>query len=259
MTTNPAPWLVFSDLDGTLGIEGQQIPLRNRQAIRRFVENGGRFGICTGRSPESARDFLQDIQVNAPSVVNGGCALYDFATGQVSQEQLLPPACAAAAESLAREFPDCSLVAVNRRGYWQIPGGGMPPRYPALSLEQVERPLYRLILMAPPEQTAAIARRAEALALPGIRIERTAPDFVELMNANAGKREALERLCRANGIPLDRVAFIGDFYNDLDLMRCAGLSACVSEAPREVRSQCALVLSGCMDGAVADFLEALSG
>ena len=42
-------------------------------------------------------------------------------------------------------------------------------------------------------------------------------------------------------------------------MRCAGLSACVSEAPREVRSQCALVLSGCMDGAVADFLEALSG
>lgn len=79
MTTNPAPWLVFSDLDGTLGIEGQQIPLRNRQAIRRFVENGGRFGICTGRSPESARDFLQDIPVNAPSVVNGGCALYDFA------------------------------------------------------------------------------------------------------------------------------------------------------------------------------------
>lgn len=139
----------------------------------------------------------------------------------------------------------------------RIVDGGVD--YPALSLEQVERPLYRLILMAPPEQTAAIARRVEALALPGIRIERTAPDFVELMNANAGKREALERLCRANGIPLDRVAFIGDFYNDLDLMRCAGLSACVSEAPREVRSQCALVLSGCMDGAVADFLEALSG
>lgn len=252
------PWVVFSDLDGTLGIEGRQIPLRNRQAIRRFVEKGGQFGICTGRSPDSAREFLQDIPVNAPSVVNGGCALYNFDTGELTQEKLLPESSLLPAERLAEEFPESSLVVVNRRGYWQIPKGGMEPRYPEATLDSLERPFYRIILMAPPEQTEVIARRAREQFIPGVRIERTAPDFVEIMNEDAGKLEALERLCRVNGLPLERVAFIGDFYNDLELMRHAGLSACVSEAPREVQSQCALVLSGCMDGAVADFLEALA-
>ena len=34
-----------------------------------------------------------------------------------------------------------------------------------------------------------------------------------------------------------------------------GLSACVNNAPQEVKDCCDMVLSDCMDGAVAEFIE----
>ena len=44
---------IFADVDGTLGIGGIGIPEKNRLAIRKYVEEGGSFGVCTGRSPDS--------------------------------------------------------------------------------------------------------------------------------------------------------------------------------------------------------------
>ena len=38
-------------------------------------------------------------------------------------------------------------------------------------------------------------------------------------------------------------------------LKAAGLSACVKNAPQEVKDCCDMVLSDCMDGAVAEFIE----
>ena len=36
---------IFADVDGTLGIGGIGIPEKNRLAIRKYVEEGGSFGV----------------------------------------------------------------------------------------------------------------------------------------------------------------------------------------------------------------------
>ena len=43
-------FIVISDVDGTLIDHEIGVPKRNRDAIYRFIEAGGRFGIATGRS-----------------------------------------------------------------------------------------------------------------------------------------------------------------------------------------------------------------
>ncbi|MFR6589873.1 MAG: HAD family hydrolase [Gallintestinimicrobium sp.] len=45
------------------------------------------------------------------------------------------------------------------------------------------------------------------------------------------------------------------FFNDIGALKAAGLSACVKNAPQEVKDCCDMVLSDCMDGAVAEFIE----
>ena len=77
---------IFADVDGTLGIGGIGIPEKNRLAIRKYVEEGGSFGVCTGRSPDSVKGFIGDLPINTLSVVNGGCALYDFQKGEYLDE-----------------------------------------------------------------------------------------------------------------------------------------------------------------------------
>ena len=78
---------------------------------------------------------------------------------------------------------------------------------------------------------------------------------MEIMNEASGKGDALRRACRYLGGTAEEAAFIGDFFNDIGALKAAGLSACVKNAPREVKDCCDMVLSDCMDGAVAEFIE----
>ena len=89
----------------------------------------------------------------------------------------------------------------------------------------------------------------------GVRIEHTEDTLVEIMNEASGKGDALRRACRYLGGSVEEAAFIGDFYNDIGALKAAGLSACVKNAPQEVKDCCDMVLSDCMDGAVAEFIE----
>ena len=79
--------------------------------------------------------------------------------------------------------------------------------------------------------------------------------MVEIMNEASGKGDALRRACRYLGGTAEEAAFIGDFFNDIGALKAAGLSACVKNAPQEVKDCCDMVLSDCMDGAVAEFIE----
>ena len=103
---------IFADVDGTLGIGGIGIPAKNRLAIRKYVEEGGSFGVCTGRSPDSVKGFIGDLPINTLSVVNGGCALYDFQKGEYLDELCVEEDALQFAFSMKKElkqFTECRI------------------------------------------------------------------------------------------------------------------------------------------------------
>ena len=51
---------------------------------------------------------------------------------------------------------------------------------------------------------------------------------------------------------------IGDFYNDLELIRDADFGAAVYAAPDEIKQLANYVTCTCEDGAVADFINQIS-
>ncbi len=70
--------LLTVDYDRTLTAPDSTIPRRNLDAIRYFMDNGGKFTINTGRSvPMSAKNILHKIPVNAPLLLYSGSAAYD--------------------------------------------------------------------------------------------------------------------------------------------------------------------------------------
>ena len=70
--------MIISDLDGTLIPRGGVISPENKAAIAHFVEEGGRFAIATGRTPEAADGYVEGLPINAPSVFFNGAMLYDW-------------------------------------------------------------------------------------------------------------------------------------------------------------------------------------
>ncbi|MBV8727506.1 MAG: HAD hydrolase family protein, partial [Candidatus Eremiobacteraeota bacterium] len=71
----------------------------------------------------------------------------------------------------------------------------------------------------------------------------------------AGKREALTRLCADFQIPAERVMAIGDSRNDLPMLRWAGTGVAMGNAPSEVRDSIRYVTGTNDEDGVAEAME----
>ena len=67
--------LICSDLDGTICNSKGEISKENIDAINYFIENGGRFSLSTGRSPQYVKKL---IYCNAPVIALNGAMIYDI-------------------------------------------------------------------------------------------------------------------------------------------------------------------------------------
>jgi len=70
------------------------------------------------------------------------------------------------------------------------------------------------------------------------------------------KAEYLKNFTEINGLLSENIAYIGDDLNDLQAMRCAGISACPKDAAPEVKAYCDFILpkkGG--EGVVRSFVE----
>ncbi|MBE6934087.1 MAG: HAD-IIB family hydrolase [Ruminococcaceae bacterium] len=99
--------LLTADFDRTLTNQNGQVPVRNLEAIRYFMENGGAFTVNTGRSLPQSRTVLEQIPMNAPFLCYNGSLAIDgeqivFAhTIDLPLEETLREVCAA--------FPDLNV------------------------------------------------------------------------------------------------------------------------------------------------------
>ncbi|GAH89131.1 unnamed protein product, partial [marine sediment metagenome] len=61
-------------------------------------------------------------------------------------------------------------------------------------------------------------------------------DFINVVDPEVSKGNALEALASYMGIPLTEVMVIGDGTNDISLFALAGLSVAMNNAPLEVKA-----------------------
>ena len=72
--------------------------------------------------------------------------------------------------------------------------------------------------------------------------------YFEIMPKGISKGKALDNLCRLMDLSKENTIVIGDYYNDLEILKNAGLSVCVDNAPDDVKKICRLVVPSCTDG-----------
>lgn len=78
--------LLTVDFDRTITAPDSTIPVRNLEAIRYFMDNGGTFTMNTGRSiPMSMKNIFGVIPTNAPLLLYNGSAAYDEKTGNLTR------------------------------------------------------------------------------------------------------------------------------------------------------------------------------
>ena len=102
-------YVFLSDIDGTLLRRGVPLCREVIDAAAVYKQQGGLLSVCTGRSLPAARQTAQDLGVNAPSILYGGAAIYDFCTGRYLYAQPFQWDVMQAVRRVLQEFPDISM------------------------------------------------------------------------------------------------------------------------------------------------------
>ena len=114
--------LLVSDFDNTLiyteesllkGIPIPPLPERNRAALERFMAEGGRFTVATGRALAAFVKYAPLVPMNAPAVVCNGAAIYDFEKGEYLETAMLDGQARQRGQAVLDRFPDAAVEAYH--------------------------------------------------------------------------------------------------------------------------------------------------
>lgn len=243
-----------SDFDGTLcqsdwNTGEQHFDPRNLEAIRRYQEAGGLFGICTGRPLGSVLESLEGILQLDFYIVTTGSVVLDRDLNKL-WERTIP-------RDVAQELfdryasPTSVMLAVTDERFVSLRdrmGNDLPV---AASLAEVPGDLLDISIECHADQDAARCICEDLNA----RFGNVVTGFqnlgsVDVVPRGCSKGAGVEVIRRA--LDVDAVAGIGDSFNDLPLLQAADVAYTFVESPEEVRSAADVVVRTLAE-AVEDF------
>ncbi len=265
--------LLACDIDNTLMHNGVIHP-RNIDQIAFFMREGGMFSMATGRTVSAVSPVLEQLKQVSPSVMANGGMIYDFERRVVLYEAFIDERDRAIAQKvlgMGRKIgievhSGADVMTLYRtaetddhQAYERLPTN-------EVSYEQaITRPWNKVVYLLNNEQDRAAVKAMleheqtfSSFCDTSTIIDGRARFYYEQFPKNISKAATLARLCKMYGISKGKFFAIGDYDNDLEMLKSADISAAPANACEAVKSVVDLTLGRCECGAVADFIEYLS-
>ncbi len=256
--------LVVCDIDNTLLTAEMQIPSCNVEMIRLFCALGGNFTIATGRTLESAKQAVSELEINAPAIVYGGAMVVDLHSKEVLEQTTINHREARRLiDDVLGRFPKVGveimtatgdIYVVNPSAYIEkhIQDENLTCYY--APLDEMECEWLKVLFADSPKMLQRISAFVADRYYYELKPIMTNHIYYEIMPEKASKGEALKTICRKINFPLENTVAIGDYYNDIELMKTAGYSVAMGNAPTEVKLIANEITGDCRDGGVASYL-----
>lgn len=255
----PEARLLALDLDGTLVRADGLVDERDARSIRAAVAAGVTVTIATGRLGGGALPTARALGLDVPVICADGGAVVCAKSGAVLERT--PIACEVVESAVL--VLRAHRIACFAFAAFEVHGEADGHEHAALLRAfSPEVQLHARLADAPD------VRGGGALALLGIaersRIEGAAASLDERLGSNvdvaafalgrdgrwalrltpraATKGHALARLAARLGVARDRVAAVGDHYNDLSMFAWAGQSFAMGQSPDDVRAAASVTL-----------------
>lgn len=253
--------LIVIDLDGTLLNSDKSISRENEEAIMEALERGVHVSISTGRSYVSGHKYVEQLGISVPVSYQNGALVVDGYDGamRIISQCLLGTAEATAIYNRGRErgfnclvffdffnLPDISTTGLSDspyRGYYahnayrivfeEDPSKRIrEPGIAEIAIEGEEERIIEMIGTMRPGFDRVTVVKNDAL-------ERHA--FYEFFGPGVGKSNGLKHILEHLEIDWEEVAYIGDNYNDLDILKKCPLPVVMANAPDQVKKHAKIV------------------
>lgn len=260
-------WLVVSDIDGTLIDKKRKTPSANTEAIECFVHTlGGNFTLASARGVESLTPHYKRLpDVNTPAIVLNGAGIYDFKSEQMLYFDSVPEKGAELVRLALAKFPCLEIGIFAADMIYLIRPKILSPvmmRLDRLTHKRVKSVSAvsdvswgKVIFFCLPWQKKQIRKYVQSLSDSSLSFIDTTAFSFDMVSSTANKGTAVRKLAELLDVPMENTCAIGDYYNDLDMLRAVSHPACCAQAPKELHEICEFHACHCNEGAVADFIS----
>ena len=238
--------LICSDLDGTLCELGGKISKQNLEAIEYFIENGGRFSLSTGRSPQYAKK-LEDsgLYCNAPIIALNGAMIYDIQKEKILYQNPV-------------DYDKISDITEFLKEYGSHLNEAVYHSYDTVeSFEDIiDKVLYKILFVCKDSDNAKKFRKAlEDKYNEGFFIVNSWDAGVEILDKKSTKGECVLKM--REFLDVDKIICVGDYENDISMLLNADISYAVSNAIPEVKAAASRITVSNEEHALAKIINEL--
>lgn len=257
--------LICTDLDGTLLREDKSISKENSEAIEYFKNEGGLFTFITGRMPNTSVGMYEAVKPNAPiGCINGG-GIYDFEKREFCWVAELPREALDLVEYVDKELPWIGIqVNTSKAIYFNKYNRAMEKFRKITGLPDI-RCHYREVgeklakVVFTEDDEARLIGLMEALhkhpKSDKFDYIRSQSDIYEILPKGISKGTALEKLTEILGLDINKTIAVGDYNNDISMLRKAKAGVAVANALDEVKAAADYVTVSNEEHAIAQIIR----
>lgn len=265
--------LLACDVDGTL-LTNDYLPERNIEKIKYFVSEGGIFSLATGRTAGAVSAVTDKIDCISASIVANGSMIFDFQNDTAIYELSVPDSDKPIVKAVLDGCKTVGIEAHCGKRVLVLQKSGETDDHEkyenldAFSLDYDDALRYNwnkvIYLFANEDESRAVKQIISRFEHSSQFVDTSAVIdgrrryYFEHVPKGVSKAATLRLLCEKLNVKKGCCFAIGDYYNDLEMLKTADISAALADSPQDVKSVADTVVCDVKNGAVADFIDYLT-
>lgn len=241
--------ILVLDIDGTLTNSDKVISPETKKGLMMMQEQGHIIILASGRPSPGMMKYAKELELEKYGgylLSFNGARIINCRTGDIIYQQTIPRFILPKIYHFAKEngcglITYCGDYVVSGTGideYIELEAriNGMPVREVDDFLHFIDFDVNKCLMTASPEKaeklTAILQEKFEGI----LSIYRSEPFFIEIMPKNIDKAFSLNRMLETIGLKKEDVICCGDGYNDVTMVKYAGIGVAMANAREEVKA-----------------------
>ena len=250
--------LICSDFDGTLAYQNK-ISDENCQAIRHFMENGGLFTIVSGRHPKFFNEYANLFVPNTyicgmnGTIIEAPDSHHRIYDAPMGKDVFL------FVRQIIDEIPEAEMVqfqSAESSITFKREQGGPIFKTTDISFNEADIPeyIYKVLFVVPDDASDAVLKRVSMLCGQKYTVSRSWLNGIEIQRRGEDKGHAVNVLRKYLAESVHTIIGVGDYENDLPLLREADIAVAVEDAIDEVKGVSDYIVPNCSKDSLAQVI-----